>query len=247
MENRHFNVIVIGENPELIMEKYDLNKNVSPYIVYKFKDAAKYKEQRIHFCEEAINSKIDTELIEYFKEELEYVKGLNDMDFYVELTEDYDLDEKTGDAMSNKNPNGKYDSCNIAKRFAIPFVLKDGTETYSARKSEIDWGKMHLYNRKPYEIAWDTVMEHKVPENDDEKQIYENMKERSFYFSSFGDRETYVNTCTAFWGYAFVDENNWVELDEKTSQLEWVNSFYDKFIKNLPGNTLITIFECIRK
>ena len=42
----------------------------------------------------------------------------------------------------------------------------------------------------------------------------------------------------------FVDENKWTELDETTSQFEWVKNFYDRFIKPLDDNTLLTIFEC---
>ena len=60
----------------------------------------------------------------------------------------------------------------------------------------------------------------------------------------FETKDNYVMQSTAFWAYAFVDENKWTELDETTSQFEWVKNFYDRFIKPLDDNTLLTILEC---
>jgi hypothetical protein len=72
------------------------------------------------------------------------------------------------------------------------------------------------------------------------------MKNRIAYFENFKDKETYISWSTSFWGYAFVDQNNWYDMDtEKMGQIEWVNSFYDKYIKKLPENTRITIYECV--
>jgi hypothetical protein len=73
------------------------------------------------------------------------------------------------------------------------------------------------------------------------------MKNRRAYFDNFKNKETYVSWSTSFWGYAFVDQNGWHDIDsEKGEQIEWVNNFYDKFIKNLPENTRISVYECVR-
>ena len=120
----------------------------------------------------------------------------------------------------------------------------DGREVFQARKKDVDWSKMHLNSKKVYENAWDMVIGKKKPKTDEEKIIYENMRNRVEYFRLFETKDNYVMQSTAFWAYAFVDENNWYELDETTSQFEWVKNFYDRFIKPLDGNTLLTIFEC---
>lgn len=248
MENRHFTVVVAGNEPDTIIGKYDSNIKFSPYVVYLYSNAGKYRADKINFIEKMLeNPDLDENTKIYFSEELENIKAMDDMDFYLELTDGMTLDEKTGNAMSCENPDGKYNICSKAGKFALPLILKDGTESYSAKKKDIDWNKIHLANTEPYEVAWDTVMENKMPKNDEEKKIYLNMKERKYYFSLFGDRETYIKSNTAFWGYAFVSKKEgWKELDGTIPQFEWVSNFYDKFIKPLPDNTLITIYECIR-
>ena len=89
-------------------------------------------------------------------------------------------------------------------------------------------------------------MENRKPVTKEEKLIYENMKNRTEYFKRFGTKENYVTSNTAFWGYAFVDKNGWEELKDSDDQFEWMNNFYDRFIKNLPENSLISVFECYR-
>ena len=244
MENRHFTLVVAGNNPEILVEKYNANNEVEPYIVYEFKNAEKYRQQRIKVCEEIL--KADNGLKDYYQKELEKVKSMTDIEYYEKLTESFDLDKKTGNAISTLNPDGKYTVCRLGKNLALPLILKNGVETFSARKKDIDWSKIHLSNREPYEIAWDTVMEGKIPQNSEEENIYNNMKERKYYFSLFGNRENYIESNTAFWGYAFLDKNGWVELEDNIPQFEWVTNFYKRFIEPLPDSTLISIYECVR-
>jgi hypothetical protein len=71
------------------------------------------------------------------------------------------------------------------------------------------------------------------------------MKNREGYFMKFGTRENYIVTSTAFWGYAFVSENiEWIEMEPHVNQFEWVSNYYDRFIKPLSNDTLLTIYEC---
>ena len=44
---RHFVCIVAGDNPSSLMEPYNRNIKVNPYIVYKYDDAAMLKQQYI--------------------------------------------------------------------------------------------------------------------------------------------------------------------------------------------------------
>lgn len=245
-EYSFFETIVAGENPEEIIKPYDSTILVDDYIVYKFSDAKKIKERTLNFYKQIFSTVSDniseTDKL-YYKEEYEDLLNMSDEDAYYFLTYEYDYD-KNGNAISNKNPKGKYKFYQKPKLFSVPFITYDGKEIFQACKGEIDWDKMHLNGTETYDIAWELVMGDRKPRSEYEKQIYENMKERKAYFSSFGNKDNYVLHSTAFWAYAFVDKNNWYELEDNINQFDWVTNFYDKFIKNLDDNTLLTIFEC---
>ena len=247
MDNRHFTAVVVGENPDEIMKQYDLSLKVTPYVVYRISEVKKYKENTIkaykHLSElPTIPDIIKNEYVQQVKE----VEEMSDLDFYIELTQDFDVDETTGDAMCDVNPNGHYNTCRIGENLSMPLIDKNGRETFQARKSEINWDRIHLANQDVYRITWQMVHNLKTPETEEEKQIYENMKNRKEYFSIFNSEEEYVFHNTAFWGTAFVTKDKWFELGDDMSQIEWVRDFYDNFIKNLPDNALISIYECVR-
>ena len=247
--NRHFTLVVIGENPEELVRPYDSNTKVEPYKVYEFAKAKDYHDQYINFYESLLKSRKITESErESINNAIGYYKSMDDIDFYLELTDGQDLDPETGDLMSDKNPNGRYDTCRLGKNLSMPLINKNGEEVFSARKKDVDWNKIHLANKEVYERTWEMVMEGSTPKTDDEKVIYENMKNRTAYFEFFETKEKYVINSTAFWGYAVLDQKNgWRELEDNMSQVEWVSNFYDKFIKKLPEKTLISIYECFRK
>jgi hypothetical protein len=247
--NRHFTLVVIGDNPEELVKPYDNNIKVEPYKVYEFAKAKEYREQYITFYESLLRSKklTDSER-ESINNALEYYHSLDDIDFYLELTNGNELDPETGDLMSDQNPNGKYDTCHIGKNLSMPLINKNGEEVFSGIKKDIDWNKIHLANKEVYERTWEMIMEGDKPKTDDEKTIYENMKNRTAYFEFFGTKDRYVLNSTAFWGYAVLDQKNgWRELEDNMSQIDWVSNFYDNFIKPLPENTRISIYECFRK
>ena len=200
--NRHFNVVVVGDNHEELMAQYDSSKSVEPRLAFEFSKVEDYRKKKIKTYEALLKSIPDKESEEYkyLSEELNDIREMDDVDFFIDLTSDdaYEIDEE-GNAYLVKNIDGKFDTYHIAKHFAVPFKLKNGEEAFSAKKRDIDWKQVHLANEKPFEIAWDTVVEHKKPETDEEKLIYNNMKERSYYFSLFGNRENYIKSNTAFW------------------------------------------------
>ena len=240
-----FETIVAGDNPEHLMKPYDKNIKVKPYVVYKFNDAEYLKAKTIDMYTALITS---GDLTDY---ELQDTKELrNDLlktsaeDFFFDFTAGYDYDPSTNDAISTSNPNGMWSYYQEGKLFSVPFITNDGREVYQAKKGDINWKLMHLNGKEIYESAWDMVMGNKKPKTNYEKQIYENMKNRTAYFQKFENKENYVLHSTAFWSYAFVDEKGWYELQENVSQFDWVKNFYNKFIKPLPNDTLLTIFEC---
>ena len=248
-EYRHFNVLVVGEDPEALLLPYDSNLKVEPYVVYEYEKAEEYYKsylKSLHVLAKRFRKEDNEEDAELVESEIADVEAMTPEDYYFDLTSDFEIDNETGNALSRENPNGKFNSHRLAGFFALPFILKDGREVYTARKGDIDWDKIHLANQRPYEVAWDTVVEGKIPNGEDEHAIYENMKNRTQYFTNFESREHYIAASTAFWDFAYVDENGWVELDKNKPQFDWVINFYDRFVKPLPDNTKLTLYECVR-
>lgn len=249
MTQNHFTVVVIGDNHKEIMAKYDNKIKVEPYITMKLSEAKSYHRRYISFYEEILKrDDIGEEARELAELSLQTLREQDDIDFFLDTAAnlDYEINEETGDAYSSKNPNGKYDFCKVGKELSMPLKDYEGNEIFSAKKSDIDWSAIHLANTYPYEVAWDTVMEGKKPEGKREEQLYENMKNRTGYFQKFGTKENYVACSTAFWGYAYVDKNGWIELEENVDQFKWVSEFFERFILNLPDDETITIYECVR-
>lgn len=248
MGHRHFTLMVVGDNHEEIVKKYDRNNKVKPYVVAEFKKANEYKKKTIDMYKEALGFEgMSDEKKEVINERISYYESLSDLDFFLEMTENYEIDEKTGDAYSYNNPDGKYNGCAIGGNFALPLKTLNGEETYSEVKSNINWSEIHLKDDHLYAFAWDSVMGDRKPETDDEKIVYENMKNRKEYFRTYGTRENYIASNTSFWCYAFLsEETGWIELDKNTEQFEWVKSFKERFVDVLPDDARITIYECTR-
>lgn len=240
-----FVTIVAGENPEELMKEYDKNLDVEPYIVYKYEDAGLIKNRYLEVCKSLItNGNLDDDELKDMLITVEEVEQMDDDDFYFDYVQNYILDPETGNALSNKNKNGRWTSYRIGDLFSVPFITIDDKETRQARKKDIDWSKMHLDCQDVYIRAWELVMDKRKPKDAQEEKIFENMKNRTGYFEKFGTKENYVANSTAFWGYAFLSEQTgWVQLEDNMNQFDWVTNFYDRFIVPLDDNTLLTTYE----
>lgn len=242
---KHFVCVVAGDDYKSLIKPYDSMDETEYRIVYKLKDAPFLRDKYIELYEAMSQSdELDNRYKEDALEALKTAKEQTPEEFFYDFTIDYEYDDE-GNAISNKNPMGKYSYYAIGQLFSVPFILNDGKTSFTAKKKDIDWSKMHGNNVEVYEAAWDMVMGDKRPETDEEHIIYDNMKERQNYFESFGDRDTYVASSTAFWGYAFVSEKTgWIDMDDMGHQFTWMSNFYDTFISNLDDNTRLTIIEC---
>lgn len=243
---QHFVCIVASDNPEAIIKEYDKNLKKDPYVKYFYKDAKKLHQNYITVYENILKTSTDDT---FDKEELQFIiddlKSMTDDEFFEDLTIELDIDEKTGDAYTTENANGKFSSYRIGKLFSIPFLTKDGREVFQCKKSDIDWDKIHLSGGEIYKRAWEMVMEKSEPENDYEQKIFENMQDKTTYFQKFESKENYIVSNTAFWGYAFLsEERGWMDASDVESQFVWMSNFYDLFIKHLSDDTLLTIYEC---
>jgi hypothetical protein len=247
MENRHFVLIVAGENPDELIKKYDSKLKVEPHVLYEFKNAENMRKTAISALEIMLNKAVGV-AYDNIKKRLDEIKSMDATDYFLEVSNDYDVDEETGNIVTDENPNGKYDACEPAKRWAVPMKSLDGKEVFSALKKDVDWQKTHLYNQYPYEFVWDSIVAETVkPSTPEEETLYNNMKNRRAYFDNFSDKKTYVVSNTSFWGYAFLSEKEgWKELDYTTNQFDWVINFFDRFIAPLDDSEKISIYECIR-
>ena len=249
-KNRHFTLVVIGDNPEELIKPFDRNLEVEPYTLYEFKRAKEYHDSYVASYQALYDLTPDEDRKkEVIKETLDHLKAIDDSDFYLELTEGEELDPETGDLIATENPNGKYDYARLGKDLCVPLIDKEGNEVFTALKKDVDWEKVHMEPEKVkvYQRTWEMVVEGSEPKDENEKIVYEHMKNRTVYFDFWKTKENYVKGSCAFWGYAVVDQNGWVELEDDMSQVEWISNFYDHYIKDLPEDTRISIYECFRK
>ena len=239
--------MVIGEQPENIVEPYKADHRCEPYVKYKYLDAKKYQKASIKALEKLLEESdkigISDDVAEHLKNRLKVLSDMSSFDYYRELTDGLYYDEN-GNALSDENPNKKFNTCRKGGNFSLPLILKDGNNAYQAYARDVDWERMNGLNSEVYTAAWEMVMENREPVTDEEKTIYESMKDKTAYFEKFKSKEEYVKRSSAYWNYAYLDENGWDSVDECESEIKWINEFYDKFINKLNGDELVTIYEC---
>lgn len=247
---QHYVCIVAGEQPDELMKPYDINKKVEPYTLYEYKNAKKIKNIWINEYEKRLMSdNISKMEIDYINEAIDELKEMSDDEFFecIVLTNKNTFFDPDGNIKSNINQNGKWVSYNLGKIYSIPFFTKDGREVFQAKKSEIDWDKVHLSGKEIYKRVWEMVMEKSLPNDEQEKALFDNMKDKESYLENFKTKENYVVSNTAFWGYAFLsEETGWIDAEDSVNQFSWITEYYDKFIKNLSEDTILTIYECTK-
>jgi hypothetical protein len=239
--------MVVGENHKELMDKYSIDLEVESYVKYEYLKADKYLNNSIKALDNILSNSdkigIDPQIKDNLSFRIKTLKKMTPFEYYRELTNGMYYDEN-GNALSTENPNGHWKTARIGRNFALPLRLKDGSESYSAKMDDIDWFAMNEPTAL-YEAAWEMVVDGREPTNEQEEQVYNSMKDKLTYFSNFKNKEDYVNYSTRYWNYAFVDENGWTDVDSYGGdEKEWINTFFERFIKNLKPNDLITIYEC---
>lgn len=240
----HFTAIVAGDNPFEKMEQHISKPPVEKVVLYKKEDAGYLKKQHLEVAKQYYDNTKD----EYERYELEDIiltlENQTDAEFFADLSEDKELDEN-GNIIGYPEEEGFFSSYNLGRNLSLPFTLKNGDIVFQAKKGDVDWDKMHLNDFQIYFRTWELAVEGDEPLNDVERKVKENMQNRSEYFAFFKDKDTYAAHCSAFWGYAFLNENGeWNELTFDKNQIDWVLNYYNTFIKPLSDDTLLTIFEC---
>ena len=245
----YFSVIVIGDKPDEIILKYDLTEDTDkPYIIYNYSDVKKIRKERIKFYDEFLKNTNDPKIINGIKEQISNLKSMNDLEYYTYLGEvySYDIDKNI---ISTENPNGKWITCEKGGKIFSNY-LKDFNDNgiISAKKSEIDWGLINMREEKVnlHSRAWELCVDKIEPENDKDKNIIKNMKMYAPYFKNFKDKGEYIKMGCSFWSYGIVGSDGvWIDMENR-SEFDWIINFYDRFIKDLLPDTLITIYECTK-
>ena len=99
---------------------------------------------------------------------------------------------------------------------------------------------------KLFEIIWALVIDDDTPSNADEEKLKKLWETKKNYLSNFSNVDQFVAHNCAYWNYAFLDKNGWVDVDDEGDEVKWVSNFFERFIKPLKGDEKITIYECSR-
>lgn len=243
---RIYSLLVIGNNPEELLQKFDKNIQVEPYIKYYYKDANKLRSTAIKTHEALLGNKEKFKgnqfVIDSISEKIKELESITDFAYYNMLTNGYDYDDE-GNAITNENPHGKFDSYEKGDTLAHTLFLKDDKPTFEALKKDIDWPKMHLTNQDTYIQCWNLFNNVVSPVTAEDKAIMSNMGKYKDEIMKFGSAENYAAFNTAYWECAVIDINKeWHDFTEET-RYDWTTSFYDKYIKDIPEDTLLTIYS----
>lgn len=248
--SKFFSVMVIGENPQELMAKYSIDRKVEPYIKYRYMDASKYRDRAICHLEGLLSQKDGIELPSYLtslmKSRLSAIKKQSPFEYYQMITNGLYYNED-GDALSTTNPLGFWKTAHIARNFANPLILKDGSQAYMSYAKDIDFQKMDNLKRDIYERTWDLIMGGAIPESESDKQIVEAMQDKTNYLSSFGTKDNYVRYSTKYWNHAVVNEaDGWRDADilYMGDINEWIENFHSLIIDKLLPDEKVTIYEC---
>ena len=251
MGSKFFTVMVVGDNPEGLMSKYDKALKVKPYIKYRYLDAEKIRSNAVKMLSNIIASydkfAMSEDQLEYFKARLKAINGMSSFEYYSSLTNGlyYDAD---GNALSEENPDGKWDKYNIGKNFSYPLKLKDGKESYQALSGDVDWNQMHMETNSVnlFEIIWRLVVDDDDPSDANEEQLKNNWKDKKNYLSGFKNVDEFISHNCAYWNYAYLDKNGWVDVDDEGDEMKWVLNFFERFIEPLKNDEKVTIYEFSR-
>ena len=246
-----------GENPDEIANIYAADNTCENYIVMRREDAGKEKKRYLKEILKVKDNKCLPRFINMsaLKKHYYEVKSMTDDEFFYSQTCDCEYTDNKSAAYTNANRDAryKYPKCYHEKlvktgyeaEFSNPFWLNTDHIAYRAHFDEINWKRMHGFNKPIYRAAWEICVEGREPKNDRERTIQQRMGNRERYFiDNFTDKEDYVTHSTSFftWGIAtsekFICMDDW-DIDEK----KFVKNFYKKYIKTLEGNPLLSIYE----
>ena len=259
----HFSVLVIGNDVERILEPYDENIEVTPYIGRPAYIVERDFRRHQATC---FKKQLDGETLDAFDE---FTLSLNKVaaDWWKEWSgESLDIE---GNALTTDNPNAKWDWYSIGGRWMGALILKGGAEGKLGEPGvfgdpplhdadittigDVDWVAMNKLAKEHSAKEWDTLFK---PYDNHEFCLYNKdyvEKQKTVHLEIYGTKEEYVRR-RGFWTtYALVTEDEWIapgemglfglSTDETTDREAYDNKFVS-YLKSLPKDTPITVVDC---
>lgn len=242
----YFSVLVIGDEPDEQMGKFDSMTDVSkPYILYNYSDIHKLRNNKLKIYQELLKKIKNSREKELISKKIDELKELTDQEYYQQLGELNSFDEHNN-IISTENPDGKWLTCEKGGRIFSKYMLDyNGNGLVSGKKEDFDWSLFHMNQERVdlYTRTWELCVDNLKPETDKDRTILKNMAPYKAIFKTFKDKTHYVKTSCSFWTYAIVVNGVWYDMCGENSDT-WICDFYNKFIKALRNDELITIYEC---
>jgi hypothetical protein len=292
----HFAVLVIGNDIEEQLAKFDEQIEMPKYVKYT-------KEQLIAEEKQSIEEYKNGTYAEYLADPIGYAIACNDNENHLKyVSEDFPkkltmTDEEIyqqaikyyeeedlgpdGEVYSTYNPDSKWDWYEVGGRYAGRIAVKDGVEidepnfswgwqeedkekviangyrTDSAYVKDIDFSKMHR-TEEDYKEAlryWELIVEGVKPKNKKEEEMVKyNWYKPEYFINRYKTKEKYAECNSSFSMWAVVKDGVWYEkgkmgmfaMSDETDDeaVDWEMNFFDRFIKVLSEDTLITVVDC---
>ena len=240
--------LVIGDNPEELLHRYDSTVKVEPYVVYRYLESEKMQKTAIKCTKQLLDNAEKIPLskfqVDYLTSQLKSLSSLTPFEYYVNLTRgEYTFDEE-GNAVSDRNPQGRFSSYNMGGNFSYPLICNDGSEKYQCKADEVDWLKMHMRPEAVnyFDTVWQLVKEKKEPIDDETKKLRDEWETRFKYFENFKTKEEFIKHNCAYWTYFVITKDGIFSVDDDDSEDKWIMNFMDRFIHPLKDEQ-ITIYE----
>ena len=125
-------------------------------------------------------------------------------------------------------------------------------------KKDVDWEGMIL-DREPEMIKasrfWELYIEKKEAITDTDVELISfPFRSESYYIDKYKNKENYIRSMTEFSTWSVIKDSVWFEAGEMGwfgvssasggDEHEWESGFYNRWIKDLPDDTLLSMYDC---
>jgi len=248
---RHFDyisVLVIGPNSDEQMSKFDEMAEVNePYVLYKYSDIKKYRNIQINVCKEYLKNIKSQQEKESVINRMSELKSISDEEFYSRLGELHQFDAEKN-IISTDNPHGRWITCEQGGRIFSKFLVNlNGQYISTGKKFDIDWPRIHFdkHETQKYSRTWELCVDKAKCVTPEDMIITNNMSKYPEYFKNFKSKDDYIKYTCSFFTNAVVLNGEWFDMENQDSY-EWITTYYDRFIKPLSEDSLLTIYECTK-
>ena len=243
----YFSVLVIGEDPEAQIAKFDEMIDVEPYVLYQYKDRSKIRKLQIEIYKNYLKTVSNLQERNLVIDKINELKKTSDEQYFLSLSELHQLDENKN-IITSDNPDGKWLTCELGGRMYSDY-LKDLTNKSitSGKKNEIDWSEIHLNKEvvNKYKRTWELCVEGIKSETPTDSLIINNMIHLTDYFKNFKNKEEYIKYNSSFFTNAIILNGKWFDMEDFDYSV-WIIKYFERFISKMDNNELITIFECTK-